>query len=180
MACHYRIAVKDKKTSLALPEVMLGLLPGSGGTQRLAKLVSLPKAMDMALTGRNVKADAARKLGLVDRVVEPLGPGIKDGHTRFVYNSRNIQFCNEQIARTMEYLQEIATIAARQLATGELKVSREKKGLVDKVLNFALNYEFVRNKIFGQARQAVMKQTGGLYPAPLKVNFKFLHLHPNC
>lgn len=83
MSCHYRIAVKDKKTTLALPEVMLGLLPGGGGTQRLPKLVSLPKAMDMALTGRNVKADAAKKLGLVDRVVEPLGHGVKDGNERY-------------------------------------------------------------------------------------------------
>lgn len=69
----------------------------------------------------------------------------------------------------MEYLQEVATAAARQLATGELKVSREKKGLTDKALNFALGYEFVRDQIFGKAKQAVMKQTGGLYPAPLKV-----------
>ena len=39
MACHYRIAVKSKKTQLALPEVQLGLLPGTGGTQRITKLV---------------------------------------------------------------------------------------------------------------------------------------------
>ena len=41
LATHYRIAVKNKKTVLGVPEVMLGLLPGAGGTQRLTKLVSL-------------------------------------------------------------------------------------------------------------------------------------------
>lgn len=42
LACQYRIAVKNKKTALGAPEVMLGLLPGAGGTQRLPKLVSVP------------------------------------------------------------------------------------------------------------------------------------------
>ena len=75
MACHYRIAVKDDKTGLGLPEVMLGLLPGSGGTQRLPKLVSLPNALDLPLTGRTLKADRAKKVGLVDLLVNRLGPG---------------------------------------------------------------------------------------------------------
>lgn len=51
LACHYRLAVNDAKTQLALPEVMLGLLPGAGGTQRLPKLVALTTALDMVLTG---------------------------------------------------------------------------------------------------------------------------------
>lgn len=76
MACHYRVAVKDKKTALGLPEVLLGLLPGGGGTQRLPKLTSLPTAMDMILTGKSLKADKAKKLGVVDMTVEPLGPGL--------------------------------------------------------------------------------------------------------
>ena len=76
LACHYRVAVKDTKTTLALPEVMLGLLPGAGGTQRLPKLISLPNALDMPLTGRNIKADKAKKFGLVDLLVNQLGPGI--------------------------------------------------------------------------------------------------------
>lgn len=51
LACHYRIAVNDLKTQLALPEVMLGLLPGAGGTQRLPKIISLTNTLDMILTG---------------------------------------------------------------------------------------------------------------------------------
>lgn len=81
LACHYRIATKDKKTGLGLPEVMLGLLPGAGGTQRTMKLGSLPTALDLCLTGKTVKADKAKKLGLVDLLVAPLGPGLKDAET---------------------------------------------------------------------------------------------------
>ena len=55
LACQYRIAVADKKTGLGLPEVMLGLLPGAGGTVRLPKLLPIPKALDMMLTGRTIK-----------------------------------------------------------------------------------------------------------------------------
>lgn len=69
LACHARVATSDPKTVLGLPEVQLGLLPGSGGTQRLAKLVGLQKALDMTLTGKQLRADQARKAGLVDEVV---------------------------------------------------------------------------------------------------------------
>lgn len=55
---------------------MLGLLPGAGGTQRLPKLVSLPNALDMVLTGKSIKADKAKKFGIVDMLVNRLGPGI--------------------------------------------------------------------------------------------------------
>ncbi len=55
---------------------MLGLLPGAGGTQRLPKLSNVTTALDMALTGRNVVANKAKKLGIVDQLVDPLGPGL--------------------------------------------------------------------------------------------------------
>lgn len=51
LACHYRIATNTSKTTLGLPEVQLGLLPGSGGSQRLPRLISLPDSLDMMLTG---------------------------------------------------------------------------------------------------------------------------------
>ena len=69
MACHVRVASSSPKTVLGLPEVQLGLLPGSGGTQRLPKLVGVQKALDMILTGKQLRAAQAKKLGLVDEVV---------------------------------------------------------------------------------------------------------------
>lgn len=69
MACHARVASNDSKTVLGLPEVQLGLLPGSGGTQRLPRLVGLQKALDMILTGKQLRAVQAKKAGLVDEVV---------------------------------------------------------------------------------------------------------------
>lgn len=69
MACHKRVATTDNKTVLGLPEVQLGLLPGSGGTQRLPRLVGIQKALDMILTGKQLRAAQAKKAGLVDAVV---------------------------------------------------------------------------------------------------------------
>jgi len=69
MACHARVCSDNAKTALGLPEVQLGLLPGSGGTQRLPKLVGLQKALDMMLTGKQLRAKQALKAGLVDDVV---------------------------------------------------------------------------------------------------------------
>ncbi|MGB0679256.1 MAG: enoyl-CoA hydratase-related protein, partial [Polyangiales bacterium] len=69
LACHGRVASKHRKTKLGLPEVQLGILPGAGGTQRLPQLVELATAIDMMLTGRQISAKKAVKLGLVDEVV---------------------------------------------------------------------------------------------------------------
>ncbi|MBP6122645.1 fatty acid oxidation complex subunit alpha FadJ [Providencia sp.] len=69
LACHARVCSSDDKTRLGLPEVQLGLLPGSGGTQRLPRLVGIPHALDLMLTGRQLKAKQAQKIGLVDDVV---------------------------------------------------------------------------------------------------------------
>ncbi len=69
MACHQRVCTDSPKTVLGLPEVQLGLLPGGGGTQRLPKLVGIQKALDMMLTGKQLRAKQALKSGLVDDVV---------------------------------------------------------------------------------------------------------------
>ena len=66
-ACHYRIAVPTAK--VGLPEVLIGILPGGGGTQRLPRLIGPRAALDMIVTGRHVPAEEARKLGVLDAVV---------------------------------------------------------------------------------------------------------------
>ena len=71
IATHYRIATDHPKTVLALPEVQLGLIPGAGGTQRLPRLIGIRAALDMILTGRNVRAKKALQIGLVDELVHP-------------------------------------------------------------------------------------------------------------
>ncbi|WP_030681813.1 enoyl-CoA hydratase/isomerase family protein [Streptomyces cellulosae] len=67
LCADFRIAADNAK--LGQPEILLGLIPGAGGTQRLARLIGPSKAKDLVFTGRMVKADEALSLGLVDRVV---------------------------------------------------------------------------------------------------------------
>ncbi|MEI8655762.1 MULTISPECIES: fatty acid oxidation complex subunit alpha FadJ [Vibrio] len=69
LACDYRVCSDDDKTRLGLPEVMLGLLPGSGGTQRLPRLIGLLPSLDLILTGKQLRAAKAKKLGVVDACV---------------------------------------------------------------------------------------------------------------
>jgi 3-hydroxyacyl-CoA dehydrogenase len=68
LGCHYRVAAP--KAQLGLPEVKLGLLPGSGGTQRLPRVVPMAEAVRMMTTGTPVSGDKAKQLGLVDEVAQ--------------------------------------------------------------------------------------------------------------
>jgi 3-hydroxyacyl-CoA dehydrogenase/enoyl-CoA hydratase/3-hydroxybutyryl-CoA epimerase len=69
LACHHRVVVDNPKALVGLPEVNVGLLPGSGGTVRLAILVGYKKALDLLLSGRSIGPTEALKLGIVDEVV---------------------------------------------------------------------------------------------------------------
>ena len=72
LACRYRIASDSAKTKLGLPEVLLGVVPGLGGTQRLPSLVGIRNALDLILTGRRCSPRKARRIGLVDEVYPAL------------------------------------------------------------------------------------------------------------
>ena len=103
LACRYRVASDHPKTVLALPEVMLGILPGGGGTERLPKRIGLPAALPMLLTGRRLRAKQALRAGLVDSLTSP--GGIVDTSAR----------------------------AALALAEGTLKPGVRKRGLFERL-----------------------------------------------
>jgi 3-hydroxyacyl-CoA dehydrogenase/enoyl-CoA hydratase/3-hydroxybutyryl-CoA epimerase len=105
LACHYRIATDHPKTVLALPEVMLGVLPAAGGTQRLPRLVGLQRALPMLLSGKRVRAAQAYRHGLVDALTSPGG------------------------------LVETAAKAALGLAKGTLEPKRDKQPLTEMPLS---------------------------------------------
>ncbi|MGB7861601.1 MAG: enoyl-CoA hydratase/isomerase family protein [Acidimicrobiia bacterium] len=71
LACDFRIATDDAQ--IGLPEIRIGMMPGSGGTQRLTRLIGLGRAKDMIMRGRRISADEALSYGLVTEVVEPGG-----------------------------------------------------------------------------------------------------------
>ena len=146
MACHGRVASDDRKTKLGLPEVQLGLLPGAGGTQRLPKLVGLQAALDMMLTGRQVPAKKARKMGLVDDVVR---------------QSILVQVAAEHALALAERPSE-----GREQPFERLKHLLSREELTELLL---ADNPLGRKLVFDQARKATLKKTRGNYPAPERI-----------
>jgi 3-hydroxyacyl-CoA dehydrogenase / enoyl-CoA hydratase / 3-hydroxybutyryl-CoA epimerase len=68
LACHYRVASDSEKTRVGLPEIKVGLFPGGGGTQRVARLMPTPDALQMLFKGDQIRPAAAKKMGLVNEV----------------------------------------------------------------------------------------------------------------
>ncbi|HLV60362.1 MAG TPA: fatty acid oxidation complex subunit alpha FadJ [Fredinandcohnia sp.] len=140
LACHYRLASLSKATKLGLPETQLGLIPGAGGTQRLPRLVGIEKALDLILTGKQVDARRALKMGLVDEAVpEPL-------------------------------LLQVAIDRARALGEGRHPTKARRGGLrppsAERLRNLALEENPLgRRLLFNQARKQALQKSRGHYPA---------------
>ncbi|HHH30228.1 MAG TPA: fatty acid oxidation complex subunit alpha FadJ, partial [Polyangiaceae bacterium] len=141
LACHARVMSDTPKTMCGLPEVQLGLLPGLSGLQRLAQLTSLQVALDYGLTGKNMRAAKAKKLGVADDVVP------------------------------QAILVEVACELALKMASGDKPKRRKKRGLDgDALMKLALEENPVGRKVlFSKARETLRKKTGGHYPAPERI-----------
>uniref|UniRef100_A0A673YI46 enoyl-CoA hydratase n=1 Tax=Salmo trutta TaxID=8032 RepID=A0A673YI46_SALTR len=116
--------------------------------------VGIPGAFDMMLTGRNIKADKAKKMGLVHQLVDPLGPGLKSPEER-----------------TIEYLEEVAIQCARGIVHKKILLTKKKGMMQSKYLlqDYVMGIAFVRQQIYKNVTGKVMKMSKGLYPAPLKI-----------
>lgn len=103
LLCDFIIASEDAQ--FGQPEIKLGLLPGIGGSQRLARAVGKSLAMDMVLTGRSIGAAEAKAMGLVARVVAPgdlLQTALEAAHTIACYNSPAVKMAKEAVNTAFE------------------------------------------------------------------------------
>jgi 3-hydroxyacyl-CoA dehydrogenase/enoyl-CoA hydratase/3-hydroxybutyryl-CoA epimerase len=137
LACDSRIASEEPRTQIGLPEVMLGIFPGFGGTQRLPRLVGLAHSLDLVLTGRSLDARRAERIGLVARAV-PAAWLIEHAHRR---------------------LDELAGRPPRRR-----RDAYRPRGVSDWLLNGNV---FGQALVLSRARAATLARTGGNYPAPI-------------
>ncbi|MGH8758803.1 MAG: enoyl-CoA hydratase-related protein, partial [Burkholderiales bacterium] len=120
LSAHYRLAVAGAK--LGLPEVQLGLLPGSGGTQRAPRLMGVKPAVELMLSGRRIGAEEALSLGLIDRVgasVDALAEGL-------AYAQELLQ-TGTPVRRTRDASAALADKATCQVELDDLKADTSNK-----------------------------------------------------
>ncbi len=136
LACDYRLMSDSPWARIGLPEVRLGIFPAWGGCVRLPRLVGLSAALDLILTGREIDARRAKRIGLVD---ESVPAAIFDDHVR--------RF-------------------ARSKVGGPKRVPRpDRQSAAERVLEAT---PLGRRIIFKKARESVLAETGGHYPAPFE------------
>ena len=128
LSCDWRVISDSPRAQIGLPEVKLGIFPAWGGTSKLPRLIGLPAALDIILNGKALDGKRAKKVGLVDDVVEA---GI------------------------------LLDVAKKFAEKGKRRIPGRTKFYIE-------GNPLARNLIFSKARKAVLKQTHGHYPAPLK------------
>ena len=141
LAAHAIVASDDKKTIFGLPEVKLGLLPAANGMLRVAERAGIATALDLALTGKNLRPAKAKKQGLVDEV------------------------CPEAV------LVEVAAKLALTLASGSTaKAKKAQKLDAEAVTRLLLEKNPIGQRVlFSKAREATRKKTRGHYPATERI-----------
>uniref|UniRef100_A0A8B9J7Q0 enoyl-CoA hydratase n=1 Tax=Astyanax mexicanus TaxID=7994 RepID=A0A8B9J7Q0_ASTMX len=140
-ACQYRVATKNPMTIFASRETRLGLMPSAGGTVRLTNLVGPYRALDMMLEGYAIRADAAKKIGLVQKVID---------------------------TQDSDYLEDVAIDSAREIVDKIIPLIPQRNNLLLKTQDYFYSFPKVRKLMFEHMRQKVMdKET--FFNAPIKI-----------
>ncbi|OFW89018.1 MAG: hypothetical protein A2794_02635, partial [Alphaproteobacteria bacterium RIFCSPHIGHO2_01_FULL_40_8] len=137
LACKYRVAIINAKTSLGLPEVNLGIIPGFGGTQRLPKLIGLQESLKIILSGKPIDARKAFKIGLVDDLIRE-------------------EFLEEKLGHL---LTEILKSGEKNIYLIKRNEARKKRFVFETLL-------FGKFLIFYLTHRDLYEKTKGHYPAP--------------
>jgi enoyl-CoA hydratase len=114
------------------PEIKLGVMPGMGGSQRLARAVGKPKAMEMCLTGRNMKAEEAERAGLVSRIVpadDLIADALKTAATIASMSKPIAQMCKEAVNRTQEVSLSEGVLFERRVFHSMFATADQKEGM---------------------------------------------------
>lgn len=138
LACQYRVAVTNPKTSLGLPEVNLGIIPGFGGTQRLPALIGLEESLKIILAGKAADARKAHKIGLVDELARE-------------------EFLEETLSK---FVAELLTKGDSNQYLRARKAAAKKRCFIDNIL-------LKKYLVFYFAKKDLLNKTKGQYPAPL-------------
>ena len=160
LACDYRLADDDDRTRIGLPEVLLGILPGWGGTTRLPGLVGLSAALDLMLSGRPARVSRARRIGLVDCVLPR-----QQFEERCLALARGL--AGGDGGRLAGAGRGRAGGAGTPLEGG--KPRRGPRGRRTLATRFLDGTPPGRALVLRAATRQVMKRTGGHYPAPLRI-----------
>ena len=148
LACASRVCADSADTKLGFPEVMLGLIPGAGGTQRAPRLIGVQAALDMILTSKNIRPKKALKMGLVDEVV----PGLA--------------LETAAVSRVLKLAAQKRRAEKKNVLQAELDELRRWTKDVD-VMDLLLGGNPLgRMVVFKKGREAVQSKTRGNYPAP--------------
>ena len=144
LAADYRIGFNSPHVKIGLPEVMLGILPGWGGTQRLPRLIGIQKALDYILTGRRVPAKKAYRDGILDQLIPAEIPE------------------NEILPAVFKFVNEALKPA------GKARIAKKRKRGQNLQTMLLEKNPLGRKVLFDQARKTVLKTSKGHYPAPLR------------
>jgi|18_taG_2_1085343.scaffolds.fasta_scaffold00004_10 3-hydroxyacyl-CoA dehydrogenase/enoyl-CoA hydratase/3-hydroxybutyryl-CoA epimerase len=175
LACHYRIASGHSKTIMALPEVKLGILPGTGGTQRLPRLIGIQKSLNYMLTGKNIYARQAYKMGLVDELVHK--DALEEAAIKAVHSVSSSKFERTDKRTSMEKMIESNGLGRKIVFSQALKQTlAQTKGnypAPEKILE-AVEYGYKHGKEKGLLNEAkLFGELGATYESRALVNLFF-------